>query len=202
LTSLPSPKDKQDANSHLPHPLTAPLTRSASFVFRNLKATKPESYLLDIRSPEYVFAPYRVDVSADGTILGVWETFRGNPWDNRGPEKFVVDAAAGNRAEVTVEAKVLARRGFYEERAGCEMNHPFPYTAVAGNALALGAPNDVMCMLTRCVVPVSPLSLFKNPMILLALVALGFTFGMPKLMENSKSFHCYWFLPKHGLLAN
>jgi hypothetical protein len=32
---------------------------------------------------------------------------------------------------------------------------------------------------------VSPLSLLKNPMILLALVALGFTFGMPKLMENS-----------------
>ena len=32
---------------------------------------------------------------------------------------------------------------------------------------------------------VSPLALFKNPMILMALVALGFTFGMPKLMENS-----------------
>lgn len=32
---------------------------------------------------------------------------------------------------------------------------------------------------------VSPLSLVKNPMILLALVALGFMFGMPKLMENS-----------------
>jgi hypothetical protein len=139
--------------------LTAPLTRSASFVFRNLKATKPESYLLDIRSAEYVFAPYRVDISADGTVLGMWETYRGNPWDNRGPEKFVVDAAAGNGAkasEVTVEAKVLARRGFYEERARF-----------------------------------SPLSLFKNPMILLALVALGFTFGMPKLMENSKS-SCYY----------
>lgn len=30
----------------------------------------------------------------------------------------------------------------------------------------------------------SPLSLLKNPMILMAIVALGFTFGMPKLMEN------------------
>lgn len=37
-------------------------------------------------------------------------------------------------------------------------------------------------------VPVSPLALLKNPMILMALVALGFTFGMPKLMENSE-FH-------------
>ena len=32
---------------------------------------------------------------------------------------------------------------------------------------------------------VSPLSLFQNPMILLAVAALGLTFGMPKLMENS-----------------
>lgn len=30
----------------------------------------------------------------------------------------------------------------------------------------------------------SPLSLLKNPMILLAIVALGIAFGMPKLMEN------------------
>ena len=36
-----------------------------------------------------------------------------------------------------------------------------------------------------CLFSVSPLSLLKNPMILLAVVALGFTFGMPKLMENS-----------------
>lgn len=32
---------------------------------------------------------------------------------------------------------------------------------------------------------VSPLSLFKNPMILLAVFALAVTFGMPKLLENS-----------------
>lgn len=32
---------------------------------------------------------------------------------------------------------------------------------------------------------VSPLSLVKNPMILMAIVALALTLGMPKLMENS-----------------
>ncbi|KAI9933361.1 hypothetical protein ASPWEDRAFT_53134 [Aspergillus wentii DTO 134E9] len=147
LTSLPS-SDQEKHN----HPLTAPLTRSATFVFRHLpsKLAQPESYLLDIRSAEYVFAPYRVDISAEGIVLGVWETFRGNTWENRGAEKFVVDVAAKKKStDVTVEAKVLARRGFYEERA-----------------------------------KFSPLSLFKNPMILLAVVALGFTFGMPKLMEN------------------
>lgn len=34
---------------------------------------------------------------------------------------------------------------------------------------------------------VSPLALLKNPMILLALVAMVFMFGMPKLMQNSAS---------------
>lgn len=32
---------------------------------------------------------------------------------------------------------------------------------------------------------VSPLSLLKNPMILIAIVGLGFVFGMPYLLENS-----------------
>ena len=45
---------------------------------------------------------------------------------------------------------------------------------------------------------VSPLTLLKNPMILLALVAMVFAFGMPKLMQNSMSF-----LPLYmGVLAD
>ncbi|OOO11685.1 Protein of unknown function DUF2012 [Aspergillus oryzae] len=161
LTSIPS--STQSKSGHVsPHSLTAPLTRSATFIFQNLDSTgKPESYLLDVRSAEYVFTPYRVDVAADGTVLGIWETFRGNPWENRGAERYVLDAASVNAAklpEVAVDAKVLARRGFYEER---------PKYAYGSILL------------------VSPLSLFKNPMILLAIVALGFTFGTPKLMENT-----------------
>ncbi|KAF5867218.1 hypothetical protein ETB97_004139 [Aspergillus alliaceus] len=145
LTSFPS--------STQPDPLIAPLTHSATFIFQNLKSTgRPQSYLLDIRSAEYVFAPFRVDIAADGTVLGVWETSRGNPWDNRGAERYALDVVTANAAQpsgVTVDAKVLTKRSFYEERS-----------------------------------KFSPLALFKNPMILLALVALGFTFGMPKLMEN------------------
>ena len=34
---------------------------------------------------------------------------------------------------------------------------------------------------------VSVLSIFKNPIILLSLVSMGLFFGMPKLVENSKS---------------
>ncbi len=73
-----------------------------------------------------MFAPYRVDIAADGAVIGVWETFRGNPWENRGVEKYVVDVAgytgggSAKKADVVVEAKVLGKKGFYEERATCE----------------------------------------------------------------------------------
>lgn len=100
--------------------LIASLTRSSTLVFPDLPSSGPESYLLDIRSGEWVFAPYRVDVAADGTVLGVWETFRGNPWDNRGAERFVLDVAGKRQTDAVVEAKLVGRKGFYEERAKCE----------------------------------------------------------------------------------
>lgn len=111
--------------------LSAPLTSSSTFTFPSLPAPsksesgsgsqpKPKSYLLDIRSREYVFAPYRVDVAADGTVIGVWETFRGNAWSNRGAEMFVATVGGSAIEDVIVPAKVLARRGFYEERSKCE----------------------------------------------------------------------------------
>ncbi|KAJ5603535.1 hypothetical protein N7537_006491 [Penicillium hordei] len=146
LTTLPSGgKD---------HVFSASLTRSATFVFHDLQFSgsdaQPESYLLDIRSAgDYVFAPYRVDVAADGSILGIWETFRGNPWDNRGAEKYIVNVTGKKEVDVVVEAKLLGRKVFYEQRA-----------------------------------QFSPLSLVKNPMVLLAVVALGLMFVMPKLMDN------------------
>lgn len=130
LTTLPSGgKD---------HILSASLTRSATFVFHDLPSSnsdaQPESYLLDIRSAgDYVFAPYRVDVAADGSILGIWETFRGNPWDNRGAEKYIVDVAGKKQVDVVVEAKVLGRKVFYEQRAQCELVPPPPLIQSAAN---------------------------------------------------------------------
>lgn len=159
------------------HILTASLTRSAGFVFSGLPSSKKESYLLDIRSREYIFAPYRVDVAADGSILGIWETFRGNQWENRGVEKYVAQVTdkSKNDAAVTVDARVLARREFYEERPKCEYpNYYKVYIYVLQGVTNL---DDI----------VSPLSLFKNPMILLAVFALAATIGMPKLLENSTS---------------
>ena len=114
LTTLPS-----SAKDHI---LSASLTRAATFVFELPTSPTAESYLLDIRSAGgYVFAPYRVDVAADGSVLGIWETFRGNPWDNRGAEKYVVDVAGKRVDDVVVEAKLVGRKAFYEERAKCEL---------------------------------------------------------------------------------
>ncbi|KAL4974366.1 hypothetical protein BDW66DRAFT_139961 [Aspergillus desertorum] len=161
--SLPADTHATLTSISLAKPLKAPLTRSATFVFSGLVAADYKekhqddlsgSYLLDIRSAEYVFAPLRVDLDERGKVKGVWETFRGNEWGNRGVEKYV--RPAGEKVgdgkgdeDVVVEATAIGRKGFYEVRQ-----------------------------------TFSPLSLLKNPMILLALVALAFTFGVPKLMEN------------------
>ena len=69
-------------------------------------------------------------------MKGVWETFRGNPWDNRGVDKLGLvgkadggDSGSSSSAEaeasskgsnVIVEAKLIARKVFYEQRAKCE----------------------------------------------------------------------------------
>lgn len=128
LTTLPHSQQQQQQQKHV---LSAPLTNTASFHFPDLPASAgagagaaPESYLLDIRSKEYIFAPYRVDVAADGSVLGVWETFRGNQWDNRGMERYAKQKGPNTHhrghADVVVQAHVLGRRGFYEERPKCK----------------------------------------------------------------------------------
>ena len=134
--------------------LDVPLRRDSILEFRNL--TTPGSYLLDLFSRDFTFAPYRVDISsaADGTAIidGVWETYRGTRWDDKGPLLGGASADSTTTPKpqiVTVSAKVLTKKDFYEARPGFD-----------------------------------PMSLLKNPMILLAIVALGITFGMPKLMEN------------------
>jgi ER membrane protein complex subunit 7 len=134
--------------------LNAPLRRDSTLEFRNL--TIPGSYLLDIFSRDVTFAPYRVDITArDGVALidGVWETYRGTRWEDKGPLLGGASAEPNSNPTqpqvVIVSAKVLTKKNFYEERPGF-----------------------------------NPLSLLKNPMILLAIVALAITFGMPKLMEN------------------
>jgi ER membrane protein complex subunit 7 len=110
------------------------------------------THLLNIYTRDYVVAPYRIDVALSPTdpstteITGAFETYRGTQWSDHG-----VALTSGGRPtqSLTMNAKVLSRKNFYETRQGFNV-----------------------------------LSLLKNPMILMGGVALLFTFGMPKLMEN------------------
>lgn len=128
--------------------LRAVLRKGNFLEFPEIPATG--SYLLDIYSRDYVFAPYRIDISStDATathISGAYETYRGTQWSDHGVPLTPNDRPTD---DLTISAKVLARKNFYEQRQGF-------------NAL----------------------SLLKNPMILMGVVAMAFTFGMPKLMEN------------------
>ncbi|KAJ9604818.1 hypothetical protein H2200_010933 [Cladophialophora chaetospira] len=127
-------------------PITAVLKKGNYFDFSEIPTTG--SHLLDIYSKDYVFAPYRIDISSSSdsatVITGAWETFRGTRWEDRG-----IALVAAPTEQLDMSAKVLSKKNFYEERQGF-----------------------------------NPMSLLKNPMILMGVVALAFTFGMPKLMEN------------------
>ena len=77
------------------------------------------SYVAEVWTLEYAFAPLRVDVTRIGGDGGekkveVWQTFRGHEWGNKG-EKL----GDGNGG-VRVKVQVLGERRFYEERKGCE----------------------------------------------------------------------------------
>lgn len=43
----------------------------------------------------------------------MWQTFRGNEWDNKG-EKY------GAGKDISLEARLLGKKEFYESRGGCE----------------------------------------------------------------------------------
>jgi ER membrane protein complex subunit 7 len=127
-------------------PIKAVLKKGNYFDFPDVSTTG--SHLLDIYSRDYIFAPYRVDISSSAdsktVIAGAWETYRGTRWEDRG-----VALVAAPTEQLDMSVKVLAHKNFYDERQGF-----------------------------------NPISLLKSPMILMGIVALAFTFGMPKLMEN------------------
>ena len=90
--------------------VATPFTRASTFEFRDVPADR--SYLCEVWSRDYVFAP-----SGDGghaARVEVWQTFRGNEWDNKGEK--LGEGADGVRVDVSV----IAERRFYEERKGCK----------------------------------------------------------------------------------
>lgn len=102
-------------------------------------------------------------------VEGIWETYPGSAWSEKGPILGGKAAQGGGASGsinsvrpketeieqvVHIEAKVLAAREFYEKRPGF-----------------------------------NPLGLLMNPMLLLGVAAMGITFGMPYLMDNSMPFN-------------
>lgn len=122
---------------------------------------------------------YGVDVEGDGAVF-VYRVSRGG-------------AVLGERVRVgeqPVEVRVLRGRDYYEARAGCRFD---PFLGDAGRDGMGGGWNYANVLIT-----VSPLDLLKNPMILIAVVGLGFVVGMPYLMDSSmysppSPIHNQWF---------
>lgn len=125
---------------------------------------------MDVHSHTHGFAPLRVDVldpveKGEGEVL-VFGTFRGNEWSNKG-EAVLVKEVARKVGVWGFEVKVLGSKEYLVQKTGCEF-------------VLEGCWRSSMLMEL-----VSPLSLLKNPMILIAGVSMILVFGMPYLMDNS-----------------
>ncbi|RYC65697.1 hypothetical protein CHU98_g486 [Xylaria longipes] len=127
----------------------APLTVDNTFVFRNVT---PGSYLGDVHCATHGFAPLRVDVipvtagqdqkpHGEDVSLRVWETFRGNDWENKGEE--IRPATAGGAFPV----KVLGSKVYYTERGGFSilsiLKNPMILMGLVSLALFVGMPKLV-----------------------------------------------------------
>jgi hypothetical protein len=110
-------------------PLRAYLTRQNTLVFPNVSAG---SYLATVHCRDYLFEPLRVDVTAadaagaegggTGEKVKVWQTFRGNEWENLGE---VRGEGSGDGDGLVVEVRCLGAKEFYQERGGCELSFLF-----------------------------------------------------------------------------
>lgn len=121
-TVLPNPRTLPPAThatlTTLGTAASAYITPDNTFVFPNVSAG---SYLVDVHSVGYAFAPLRVDVvpadAADDKTpaklrVQAWETYRGNDWDNKG-EAVGLEGGA-------LRVRVLGQKAFFMERSSCE----------------------------------------------------------------------------------
>lgn len=116
----------------LPPPSSSPNTNTnaAFLVFHNVT---PGSYIADVHSASHGFAPLRVDVVvADETApkVRVWETFRGNEWENKGEEVRGLATGTGAGAAAAFPVRVLGAKAYFVERGSCEFffQKPFPFS--------------------------------------------------------------------------
>ena len=144
--------------------LRSSLRKDNSIVFSEIPSIG--SHLLSIYTKDYSFATYRIDTTPDlststdhSSILISFaaQLFPGTQWSDTGLSLIPQQQDASSPAGMSTRAQ--ASLTIYPKVLGIKSFYE------ARPAF-------------------SPLSLLKNPMILLAVVALAFTFGMPKLLEN------------------
>lgn len=131
-------------------PATAYLSRRNDLTFTNVTAG---TYLLTLHCRDYVFDPYRVDVEttlppADAhhdapngkveEVVKVWQSFRGNEWDNKG-------ASMGEgRGSLTIAVEPRAKKEYYQARTGFDVlsffKNPMILMALFSLVLIVGLP--------------------------------------------------------------
>ena len=138
--------------------LKAQLKQDNTIVFPDISTLG--SHLLSIHSRDYTFASYRIDTTPhlpDVQIALAAQLFPGTQWSDTGSNLIPQqpDATSSSGSSVRTQSSLTLSTRVLAQKQFYEERQGF-----------------------------SPLSLLKNPMIIMAVVALGFTFGMPKLMEN------------------
>lgn len=148
--------------------LRAPIRKDNNILIEDIQTVG--SHLLSIYTRDYVFASYRIDTTPDLTSTGsgsegqssvlinfAAQLFPGTQWSDTGVNLVPSqpDASSPSGQSARPQTSITIAPRIVSQKEFYETRAGF-----------------------------SPLSLLKNPMILLAIVALAFTFGMPKLMEN------------------
>lgn len=148
--------------------LESALRKDNSIVFDSI--TSVGSHLLNVYTRDYVFASYRIDTTPGVASVGssksedspplisfAAQLFPGTQWSDTGLNLLPSqpDASSSTGQSTRPQSSLTIAPRVLGQKQFYETRPAF-----------------------------SPLSLLKNPMILLAIVALAFTFGMPKLMEN------------------
>ena len=119
---LPPPSSSPNSNTNTN-------TNAAFLVFHNVT---PGSYIADVHSASHGFAPLRVDVvvAAEGDTapkVRVWETFRGNEWENKGEEVRGLATGTGAGTGAAFPVRVLGAKAYFVERGSCEFFFQKPF---------------------------------------------------------------------------
>jgi ER membrane protein complex subunit 7 len=131
------------------------------------------SYLGEVHCATHIFSPLRVDVEEEGSaasaadssllVTRITETYRGNDWANQGG---------------VVQRVLPVKVGGASAHSGVSLTNTGPTFLVAPLVLQTKSYYSERSSF-------DVLSLLKNPMILMAIVALVMMVGMPYMMDQS-----------------